>query len=75
MVKVRNATEIQSLRQARDPVVSPPAVTTVVSTLYFTPKSVVSVQIGDINRSAVQKSDFTILRTIGRGTYGKVYLV
>ena len=26
-------------------------------------------------RSAVQKSDFTILRTIGRGTYGKVYLV
>jgi hypothetical protein len=26
-------------------------------------------------RSAVQKSDFRILRTIGRGTYGKVYLV
>ena len=27
------------------------------------------------NKSAVQKSDFRILRTIGRGTYGKVYLV
>ena len=27
------------------------------------------------NHSAVQKSDFRILRTIGRGTYGKVYLV
>jgi len=26
-------------------------------------------------RSAVQKSDFKIIRTIGRGTYGKVYLV
>ena len=26
-------------------------------------------------RSAVQKSDFRILKTIGRGTYGKVYLV
>ena len=26
-------------------------------------------------KSAVQKSDFRILRTIGRGTYGKVYLV
>ena len=26
-------------------------------------------------RSAVQKSDFKIVRTIGRGTYGKVYLV
>ena len=27
------------------------------------------------NKSAVQKSDFRILKTIGRGTYGKVYLV
>jgi len=26
-------------------------------------------------QSTVQKSDFRILRTIGRGTYGKVYLV
>ena len=26
-------------------------------------------------KSAVQKSDFRILKTIGRGTYGKVYLV
>ena len=26
-------------------------------------------------KSAVQKSDFKILRTVGRGTYGKVYLV
>ena len=26
-------------------------------------------------RSAVQKSDFKIIRTIGRGTYGKVYMV
>ena len=75
MVRVRSATEIQSRRQARDPVVLPPAVTTVVSTSDFTPKSVLSIEIGDINRSAVQKSDFTILRTIGRGTYGKVYLV
>ena len=27
------------------------------------------------NKSAVQKSDFRILKTIGRGTYGKEYLV
>lgn len=26
-------------------------------------------------RSAIQKSDFRIIRTIGRGTYGKVYMV
>ena len=45
------------------------------SLLYITIGGAVTSDETTSQRSAVQKSDFRILRTIGRGTYGKVYLV